>query len=510
MNERQKPNKKQIGWLVITLTSALLLALAITALVGFAGDIGAIGPALVAALPQSLAQELLPIGGPEGAWLAAGVIQSDRVALASEYGGRVVQVPVVAGQQVLAGEVILQLDTSLADARIQAAQAAVDLAAAGLAQARAGARPGQIAVAEAQLEQALVAQTVAGQAVSDTLSLVENPQDTLLQIAVLRAQIQAAGHEVDQAAALKDAAELVKDKFEGVYDEWGDVDQHRAHVTGGSLVNLPEEIEEALPGLIDGTYEFQDYEIEIHDGGYDIYKWVDVNIPLQLHLTPNQWWQAWVGLNAASVRQEGLQASLGQLYQQYDQPQALQAQAAQAAAALVQSEAQVGAAQAQLAALKAGLPREQIATLEARLGQVQTALDSLVAERDLLTITSPRDGVVIEILARPGEVVAPGAPLATVADLSNLKLTVYVPENQVGQVRLGQPAKLTIDGYPDRSFEGQVVRVADQAEFTPRNVTTVDERVNLVFAVDIHLANPNGQLKPGMSAEAIFLAGSWN
>jgi HlyD family secretion protein len=111
---------------------------------------------------------------------------------------------------------------------------------------------------------------------------------------------------------------------------------------------------------------------------------------------------------------------------------------------------------------------------------------------------------VIRVLVRPGEVVAPGAALATIADLSNLNLTVYVPENQVGQVRPGQAVTLTVDGYPDRAFQGQVVRIADQAEFTPRNVTTVDERVNLVFAVDIHLANPGGLLKPGMSAEAIF------
>jgi HlyD family secretion protein len=508
MSEQPRPQKKRGRWLAITLVSALLLALLITTLAGFAGGIGAVGPALAGVLPQSLAGRFLPAEVPEGALLATGVIQADQVALASEYGGRVASVAVADGQQVRAGDVVVQLDTSLADAGIEAAQAAVELAEAGLAQARAGARPGQIAVAQAQLQQALVAQAAAGQVVSDTLSLVEDPQDILLQIAVLRAQVAAAGHEVDQAAALKDAAELAKNKFEEIYDEWGNVDRYRAHIASGSIANLPEEIRQALPGLLDGTYTFQDYEVEIHDGSYDLYKWVDVNIPLNFQLTPNQWWQAWVGLNAAGARQEGLQSSLGQLYRQYNQPQELEAQAAQAAAALVQSEAQVAAAQAQLEALKAGLPQEQIAALEARRDQAQAALDSLIAERDLLTITSPRAGLVIQVLVRPGEVVAPGAPLADIADLANLNLTVYVPENQVGQVRPGQAVALTIDGYPDKSFDGQVVRIADQAQFTPRNITTVDERVNLVFAVDIHLANPDGQLKPGMSAEALFPDGS--
>jgi multidrug efflux pump subunit AcrA (membrane-fusion protein) len=498
--------RNRVRWVVITLTSALLLALLITTVTGFAGGIQALGPNLARALPAGVADRLFPVEMPGGAWLANGVIQSDQVDLASEYGGRIAALTVEDGQQVVRGQVVVHLDTSLVEAKITAARAAVALAEAGLAQARAGARPGQIAVAEAQLDQALVAQAVAGQAVSDTLALVDNPQDILLQIAVMRAQIESAGHQVDQATAFKDAAELAKNEFEAVYDEWGNIDRYRALIASGPNIDLPPEIVGALPGIVDGTYHFQDYEIVIHDGSYELYRWIEVSIPLEFQLAPNQWWQAWVGLNAADAYRAGLQASLGQLYRQYDHPVQLEAQATQAAAALVQSEAQVAAARTQLEGLEAGLPPEQIAAVEARLAQAQAALESLLAERDLLTITAPQDGLVIEVLVQPGEVVAPGATLVTIADLTNLNLTVYVPENEVGQVRPGQVVALTVDSYPDRPFEGRVVRIADQAQFTPRNITTVDERVNLVFAVDISLANPDGQLKPGMSAEVLFAA----
>ena len=61
-------------------------------------------------------------------------------------------------------------------------------------------------------------------------------------------------------------------------DEWGNVDRYRAHIAGGSILNLPEEIKQALPGILDGAYQVRDYEVEIQAGSYDIYKWIDVNI----------------------------------------------------------------------------------------------------------------------------------------------------------------------------------------------------------------------------------------
>ena len=110
----------------------------------------------------------------------------------------------------------------------------------------------------------------------------------------------------------------------------------------------------------------------------------------------------------------------------------------------------------------------------------------------------------MSVVAHPGEVAAPGASLLTVSDLSQVKLLVYVPQNRIGQVRLDQQVQVTVDSFSSRVFEGEVVHIADRAEFTPRNVATKEERANLVFAVEIRIANQDGALKPGMPADVVF------
>ncbi len=115
----------------------------------------------------------------------------------------------------------------------------------------------------------------------------------------------------------------------------------------------------------------------------------------------------------------------------------------------------------------------------------------------------PVSGVVVERLLQVGELAAPGAPLFTLADLDEVTLKVYVPEADLGKVAVGQAVQVTVDAY-DETFTGQVSTIASQAEFTPSNVQTQAERVHMVFAVKIRLANPDHLLKPGMPADAVF------
>ena len=92
----------------------------------------------------------------------------------------------------------------------------------------------------------------------------------------------------------------------------------------------------------------------------------------------------------------------------------------------------------------------------------------------------------------------------TIASLDELILTVYVSEENYGQVRLGQSVEIQVDSFPGEKFQGDVVYIADQAEFTPRNVQTVEGRKTTVFAIKILVDNPPGELKPGMPTDAIF------
>ena len=122
-------------------------------------------------------------------------------------------------------------------------------------------------------------------------------------------------------------------------------------------------------------------------------------------------------------------------------------------------------------------------------------------------ITAPIDGYVLQRLIEPGELASPGAPLMVIANLDTLTLKVYVPEDRYGQVSVGQSYPVTVDSFPGVTFSGTVSTIADQAEFTPRNVQTTDSRQSTVFAVKLNLPPTGGKLKPGMPADVHFPAG---
>lgn len=168
------------------------------------------------------------------------------------------------------------------------------------------------------------------------------------------------------------------------------------------------------------------------------------------------------------------------------------------------AEAGVAVAQAKLDDLLAGPTPEELAVAEAQVRQAEAEADVLRVQVKKCTLTSPMDGIVVAQMLRPGELAAPAATLLTVADLSVITLEVFVPLNRIGHVQLGQPVQVTLDAFPGRTFEGQVMRIGDQPEFTPRNVATAEERLNTFYAVRIRLENPDRLLKPGMSADARF------
>lgn len=120
-------------------------------------------------------------------------------------------------------------------------------------------------------------------------------------------------------------------------------------------------------------------------------------------------------------------------------------------------------------------------------------------------VTAPAGGVVVARLREPGEVIQAGSAIAEVADLDALHLKVYVPEAQIGKVKLGQPVRLYVDSQQGRVFEAQVSYIASRAEFTPKEVQTADERVKLVYAVKLAIkSNPEHRLTPGLPADAVI------
>lgn len=149
-----------------------------------------------------------------------------------------------------------------------------------------------------------------------------------------------------------------------------------------------------------------------------------------------------------------------------------------------------------------GTRKEQIAINRAN---VNTARQSLGLSRIRLEYTSlfaPKTGVVTVRQAELGEVMQPGAPVVTIADVDHLWLRGYVSETDLGRVRWGQPAAVKTDTYPGKKYKGRVSFISSVAEFTPKSVETHKERVTLVYRIKIDLDNPNHELKPGMPADA--------
>jgi multidrug resistance efflux pump len=220
------------------------------------------------------------------------------------------------------------------------------------------------------------------------------------------------------------------------------------------------------------------------------------------------------GVNGAEARlaqaKAGVEAAEIQVTQAESGVEAARAAWTIAQAGEHAAQARLDQARAALDLVVAGARDQEISLLEAHVAQAEALLSSANAALEMLDaqlarqeLSAPVGGIVLERTVHVGELAAPSAPLLTLANLDEVTLTVYVPEADLGQVSLGQQVEVTVDAYPD-IFAGTVSHIASQAEFTPKNVQTQEERVHMVFAVKIVLENADHRLKPGMPADAAF------
>lgn len=167
-----------------------------------------------------------------------------------------------------------------------------------------------------------------------------------------------------------------------------------------------------------------------------------------------------------------------------------------------QAKAGISAARAAVRETKDVGSHADVAAAKAQLRQARVTYAMALTQLSFATATSPISGVVLSVPVNAGENATPGSTLAIIGDLSKVHVHVFIPEAQLGLIKLGEPATIAIDS--GQSFKGKVTNVASQAEFTPANVETKDQRVKLVFQVTVTLANPGRVLKPGMPAGVTF------
>jgi HlyD family secretion protein len=151
---------------------------------------------------------------------------------------------------------------------------------------------------------------------------------------------------------------------------------------------------------------------------------------------------------------------------------------------------------------------QEVRVAEAAVREAQANVNRLETQVAELQVFAPLDATVLTKATEAGEVVAAGKPVVLLGDLDHPWIKVYVPETSLGKIKLGTAARVLVDSFPQQPFQGTVSWISDQAEFTPKNVQTAEERVNLVYAVKVTIQNAQRKLKAGMPADAELLIGA--
>ncbi|GER92893.1 secretion protein HlyD [hot springs metagenome] len=148
--------------------------------------------------------------------------------------------------------------------------------------------------------------------------------------------------------------------------------------------------------------------------------------------------------------------------------------------------------------------KKQLKSAEANYRAALARLEEAYADLKETKIYSPSNGTILSRPVENGEVVNPGTPLYVMVDMDRLYVKVYVPEPDIGKLKLGNEARIYVDAFPQKTFNARITKIYEQAEFTPKAVETREERVKLVFGVELSVENPEGIVKPGMPADAVI------
>ncbi len=420
------------------------------------------------------------LDGSEGdeSLTASGTIATDHIRVAPEVSGKVLSIHVAEGDSVQVGDVLFTLDDELMQAQAAQAQAAVDLAAVSVEAANA-----QLSGAQVQYNLVVQQARLADIQNRATAWTVVSPEAFTLpswyyEDNELRVAAQA---EVDSAAANLETkiasleAELQDASNEDFVSAEARLAQAQVAYTIAQQTLLQAQAAADKDVLEPAAQEALDAATSELENAQLVYDRMLSTSAAEAVL------EARARVTVARARLDNALDVVTSLQTGED---SLQVDAAQTAVA--QAEMAVGQANANLV-------------------QAQAALNLLNLTLQRCTVTAPAAGTVLSLNVEIGELIAAGSVVLTLGQLEQVNLVVYVPEDQYGQVNLGQEVAVSVDSYPNQVFSGQVTSIANEAEFTPRNVQTVEGRKSTVYAVEITLENPNGSLKPGMPADVDFL-----
>lgn len=440
---------------------------------------------------------------PQNVVFASGTIEATEVDVSAKVSGRILKLLVDEGDTVQAGQVIALLDGKEIEAQVAQAQGAYEAAQARLAELLRGAREEEIRQAQANLAQAQAAAEGARRSLETVQEMFAKATELRAQLVNAQTAYEAAENAYKQAKAKLELVEA------GTRSE--QIEQARAAVeqAKAQALNARQDAERAESLYATGAISKQQLDAAIarRDSAQAALASAEAKLAEMLAgARKEEREQARAAEAQARAQLEGARRNLQVIQELYTDRLPTKQQLELARTQYRTALEGVAAARARLDLLLAGAREETVQAARAQVEQARGALESAKAMTEYLTIRAPVSGRVILKIAEQGELVTPGMPVVRLANLETVWLKVYVPEPNM-RVKLGDRAEVVVDAYPDKRFEGRVTEIADKPEFTPRNVQTKEERVKLVFGVKITLANPQGELKPGMPADAtIFLS----
>lgn len=439
----------------------------------------------------------------EGPLQASGTVETVDVNIAPELSGRVVEVLVSKGDTVRAGDPLLRLDDEMLQSQRQRASAAQNAAQANLHVAQTGLEMAQVALQMAEISQdvaqvqydmtlnaARAADAPARQ--QDWEEDIPNEFDQPAWYFSKSDEITAARAEVDAARDLLAAEEknLATVIQSASNEDLRSAEERLAKARAAFLVadeileRAKNQSEEEVKDFAQSQYDAAEAELEAAQSAYD---------RILSETASEDVLEARARLAVAQERYETAMDHLNGMLTGEDALQVKSASLAlkQAEAAVYQAKVGVGQAQA------------RVDQANMTFAQAQAELNVLDVQIKKLVVYASTDGVITSRNVEAGEVIQPGAPVLTIGRLDRLTITVYIPEDRYGHISLGDVAEVTVDSFPGESFSATVTYIADQAEFTPRNVQTAEGRRTTVFAVELTISQ-TAVLMPGMPADVNF------
>jgi len=419
-------------------------------------------------------------GGDEAGLQASGIVEAVDVIVSPEQAGRVAEVYAGEGDQVQSGDPLFVLEDKtlvahheLALADLESAQANLGTAQAGLELAKANLRAAEVNV-EAANAAAEVQLLPVQQALDDLHDNVEVARGEALKVvSVANRAERDAQYQLDnftvpinhQEYSAMEAVSVMKERLDQAREKF---EPYKYKSSSDAVRKKRKEDLEDAQSDFDSAVRRLEYE---------------------------------TNLKKAQANQDKAIQDLADLQDGPDPDDVAVLEAQITANKIVPKQAEAAAEGVKVGVIQAQSMVEQA---EAAVAQAQAALNLLDIQKEQHIVRSAVDGVVLVRNVEPGEVIQPGIAAMIIGQLDKLTVTVYIPEDRYGQINLGDNATVSADSFPDEVFSAVVIRIADQAEYTPRNVQTQEDRRTIVFAIELAVDDPQGKLKPGMPADVEF------